>query len=145
MVYSLLCSLHAGDLVDNPWVVNQANAKDRRLDYCAAHNELAAAHSVLVVGGGDVAVELAAEIVGKWGTRKLVRLVFTSRVSYSTCILNPCIPENQRSAGDHSNQPRPGAQSHAASCFEACCSLVTTARCETDPGAASEPTASLGV
>ena len=125
--------------------MNQADAKDRRLDYCAAHVELAAAHSVIVVGGGDVAVELAAEIVGKWGTRKLVWLVVTSKVSNSTSILNPCTPESQRSAGDHNNQPRPGAQSHAASCFEARCSLVTTARCETDPGAASEPTASPGV
>jgi len=50
-------------------------ADERRKEILAAHRVLEAAPSVLVVGGGTVGVELAAEIVGVWGRTKAVTLV----------------------------------------------------------------------
>jgi cation diffusion facilitator CzcD-associated flavoprotein CzcO len=47
----------------------------RRAHYRAVCVRLEAAQSVLVVGGGTVGVELAAEIAAKWGRRKPVTLV----------------------------------------------------------------------
>ncbi|KAK9822189.1 hypothetical protein WJX81_000294 [Elliptochloris bilobata] len=53
----------------------QASVRERQLDYQRSHSNLAAARSILVVGAGDVGVELAAEIVGKWPSGKLVSVV----------------------------------------------------------------------
>ena len=54
---------------------------DRLAEYDRAHTSLAAATSVVVVGGGTVGVELAAEIVGKWTGRgaKKVTLVTSGK------------------------------------------------------------------
>jgi NADH dehydrogenase FAD-containing subunit len=50
-------------------------AEERRDDIAAAHGVLESAPSVLIIGGGTVGVELAAEIVGVWGRAKAVTLV----------------------------------------------------------------------
>jgi NADH dehydrogenase FAD-containing subunit len=50
-------------------------AEERRDDISAAHRVLESAPSVLIIGGGTVGVELAAEIVGVWGRAKAVTLV----------------------------------------------------------------------
>jgi hypothetical protein len=51
------------------------SVEQRRRQYEDAHAQLAAAATVVVVGGGFVGVELAAEIVGKWGRSKHVTLL----------------------------------------------------------------------
>ena len=52
-----------------------SSPEERRKHIYAAHEELSSAASVLIVGGGTVGVELAAEIAGKWGRHKVVTLV----------------------------------------------------------------------
>lgn len=51
------------------------SVEDRKKNIMAAHNNLASAPSVLIVGGGTVGVELAAEIVGVWGKSKSVTII----------------------------------------------------------------------
>ena len=55
--------------------VKPSCAEQRREEITAAHRVLESAPSVLIVGGGTVGVELAAEIVGVWGRTKAVTLV----------------------------------------------------------------------
>ena len=47
----------------------------RREQIRAAHSTLASAAGVVIVGGGTVGVELAAEIAGTWGRHKVVTIV----------------------------------------------------------------------
>ena len=51
------------------------SVEDRKKIIMAAHKKLASAPSVLIVGGGTVGVELAAEIVGVWGKSKNVTII----------------------------------------------------------------------
>ena len=53
----------------------EAAAASRRAHYRAVCVRLEAAQSVLVVGGGTVGVELAAEVAARWAGRKAVTLV----------------------------------------------------------------------
>ena len=50
----------------------QTTCRERRQDFAASHAELGAARSIVIVGAGDVGVELAAEVVGKWRRSKQV-------------------------------------------------------------------------
>lgn len=50
----------------------QTTCRERRQEYAASHAELGAARSIVIVGAGDVGVELAAEVVGKWRCSKQV-------------------------------------------------------------------------
>lgn len=52
-----------------------SSVEGRRNDISAAHKVLEAAPTILVIGGGTVGVELAAEIVGVWGRTKAVTLI----------------------------------------------------------------------
>jgi apoptosis-inducing factor 2 len=52
-----------------------STVEERRNDLLDAHKVLEAAPSVLIIGGGTVGVELAAEIVGVWGRAKAVTLI----------------------------------------------------------------------
>ena len=52
-----------------------SSPEERRAQIEAAHVTLVSAKSVVIVGGGTVGVELAAEIAGKWGRHKEVTLI----------------------------------------------------------------------
>ena len=52
-----------------------SSPEERRAQIEAAHATLVSAKSVVIVGGGTVGVELAAEIAGKWGRHKEVTLI----------------------------------------------------------------------
>ena len=52
-----------------------SSVEGRRNDISAAHKVLEAAPTILVIGGGTVGVELAAEIVGDWGRTKAITLI----------------------------------------------------------------------
>jgi NADH dehydrogenase FAD-containing subunit len=56
----------------------QVTAAERIASYQAAYQRVAKAASVVVVGGGTVGVELAAEVVGKFGKTKAVTLIGSS-------------------------------------------------------------------
>ena len=52
-----------------------SSPEERRVQIEAAHATLVSAKNVVIVGGGTVGVELAAEIAGKWGRHKEVTLI----------------------------------------------------------------------
>lgn len=56
---------------------------ERRRNIATAHEELKRAKRIVIVGGGTVGVELAAEIVGKWGEGKQVKLI----TSHERCVV----------------------------------------------------------
>ena len=65
--------------------------KQRQEDLTKSAARLRGAKTVLVVGGGPVGVELAAEIVGKYGTEKDVTLVSSKeRCVVSEAVLHEC-------------------------------------------------------
>jgi len=61
------------------------DAADRRTHYATAHTTLAAAPSLLVVGGGEVGVEAAAEAAARWPSKSI------TLVSSAKCLL-PGLP-----------------------------------------------------
>ncbi|KAK9811779.1 hypothetical protein WJX72_009838 [[Myrmecia] bisecta] len=74
--YCLLClgSTYAAPI--KPLIPAQAHLPDRFAQFEAAHQQLAAAKHIVIIGGGAVGVELAAEIVGRWNKgQKQVTLV----------------------------------------------------------------------
>jgi NADH dehydrogenase FAD-containing subunit len=52
-----------------------SSPEERRAQIETAHLTLVSAKSVVIVGGGTVGVELAAEIAGTWGRHKVVTLI----------------------------------------------------------------------
>lgn len=67
---------YAAPIKAEPGEVGGAAA--RRASYRAVTTRLEAAHSVVVVGGGTVGVEMAAEVAARYGPRKHVTLVASS-------------------------------------------------------------------
>lgn len=57
------------------WILPQGSVAERCQELESAHELLRQAKRVIIVGGGTVGVELAAEVVGKWGEGKKVTLI----------------------------------------------------------------------
>jgi len=57
-----------------------SDVKERRAQFEAAQNEISAAGSVVVVGGGTVGVELAAEIIGQWPNKSVTLVASQERL-----------------------------------------------------------------
>lgn len=78
--YLLLCTgtSYAPIIKPVPGQGGKGTIAARKKSYQAAHEQLKKASSVLIVGGGTVGVELAAEIVGTFGKQKQVTLISNS-------------------------------------------------------------------
>lgn len=78
--YLLLCTgtTYAPLIAPAPAGKGQGTIAARKASFKAAHDQLKKASSVLIVGGGSVGVELAAEIAGTFGKEKQVTLVSSS-------------------------------------------------------------------
>eukprot|EP00803_Ostreobium_quekettii_P009912 evm.model.scf_942EXC.3 EVM.evm.TU.scf_942EXC.3 scf_942EXC:24897-28282(+) len=73
--YCLICTGSSYTDPIKPDATTQSSAADRQKQFEAAHAQLVHAKKVVIVGGGTVGVELAAEVAGKWGKKKNVTLV----------------------------------------------------------------------
>eukprot|EP00959_Pyramimonas_sp_CCMP1952_P150954 3159011-Pyramimonas_sp.AAC.2 len=62
--------------------VKASSMEERIQQFQAAHDTLERCKDVVVVGGGFVGVELAAEIVGKWGKRKVTNHLHLSSTAH---------------------------------------------------------------
>ncbi|GMH35871.1 hypothetical protein BSKO_03739 [Bryopsis sp. KO-2023] len=73
--YCLICTGSSYTPPIKSDAVLESSVGERCEEYDAAHQTLKQAKRVIIVGGGTVGVELAAEIVGTWGSRKEVTLI----------------------------------------------------------------------
>jgi NADPH-dependent 2,4-dienoyl-CoA reductase/sulfur reductase-like enzyme len=79
----------------------QSSIEARKAELAQAARQLAAAQSLLIVGGGSVGVELAAEVAGRYGRSKKVVLV----TSADRCAAAALQPSQLRARLGHGRWP----------------------------------------